>query len=127
MPAAPTISATLVSATQINITWNASTGATAYILESSVGGASYSNLISQTGLTFSNTGLTPNTTYQYKVLAVDATGAFLAEQRLDQHHHLSGGPPPDSARLFSNASAGVVLAWNQTTGATSYRITKSAR
>lgn len=72
-PAAPTnLSASAVSSSQIKLTWTASTdnvGATSYNV--------YRNgtkVASTTGTSYSDSGLTANTTYSYYVEALDAAG-----------------------------------------------------
>ena len=72
-PSTPTgLTATAVSTTQVNLSWAASTD--------NVGVAGYqifrdgTLLTTVTTTSYSNTGLTPNTTYQYRVGAVDAAG-----------------------------------------------------
>jgi len=66
------LTATAVSTSRIDITWDASTGAASYQLFRS---ADYSNWIpiaSPTTTSFSDTGLPADTTYLYEVVAVDA-------------------------------------------------------
>jgi fibronectin type 3 domain-containing protein len=78
-PSVPgSLAATRISSSQINVSWNASTGSpTGYKLYRGTtvgftpGG---SNLIaSPTGTTYSDTGLTANTTYYYKVASTNGT------------------------------------------------------
>lgn len=73
-PSVPSgLQATAISATQIDLTWNAST-------DPETGVANYrvfrdNVLIAQpTGTSFSDTGLTPETTYSYEVSAVNGDG-----------------------------------------------------
>ena len=66
------VSATVISGTQINVSWSASTdnvGVTGYQVfrNGTVVGA-------VTGLSYSDTGLTPSTTYSYTVSAFDGAG-----------------------------------------------------
>ena len=70
-PAAPTgLTATPYSQTQIVLSWTASTGATSYTLSRTGYGVIYTG-----GLTsFSNTGLTVNTSYSYTVTASNTGG-----------------------------------------------------
>jgi len=72
-PSTPTnLTATAVSTSQINLSWTASTdnvGVTGYKIFRN---GSY--LTSVTGTSYSNTGLSPVTTYSYKVSAYDAAG-----------------------------------------------------
>ena len=71
-PSVPTISATAVSGSQINLSWTAATD--------NIGVAGYrlyrgsTLLIDTTARTYSDTGLTQGTTYSYTVLAYDAAG-----------------------------------------------------
>ena len=76
-PPAPTnLTATVVSSNQINLTWSTSTGATSYnVKRATVSGGPYTTIA--TGVTatnYSNTGLTPSTTYYYVVSAVNSAG-----------------------------------------------------
>jgi len=70
-PAAPTgLSATAASASQINLSWSAVSGATSYtILRSTTSGGPYSSVGTSATTSFSNTGLSCNTTYYYVVTA----------------------------------------------------------
>jgi Fibronectin type III domain len=68
-PAAPGgLTATAVSSSQINLSWSSVSGATAYHVErSTTSGGPYSQVGSTSGTTFSDTGLSPSTTYYYVV------------------------------------------------------------
>ncbi|HEX4954240.1 MAG TPA: pre-peptidase C-terminal domain-containing protein [Thermoanaerobaculia bacterium] len=74
-PAAPTgFSASATSQTQINLSWTASSGATSYtILRSTASGGPYSSVGTSSTTSFSNTGLSCNTTYYYVVTASNGT------------------------------------------------------
>jgi chitodextrinase len=73
-PTVPTgLTATAVSSTQINLSWNASTDPDSAV----TGYWVYLNnvtLARTTGTSFQHTGLTPGTTYNYRVSAYDASG-----------------------------------------------------
>ena len=79
-PSAPTsLTATAASATQINLIWPAATdnvGVTAYRVErcQGAGCTAFTQIATTTGMTYSNTGLSPSTRYSYRVKAVDAAG-----------------------------------------------------
>jgi lysyl endopeptidase len=70
-PAAPTgLTAGTASASQINLSWTGSSGATSYtVLRSTTSGGPYSSVGTSATTSFSNTGLSCNTTYYYVVTA----------------------------------------------------------
>jgi fibronectin type 3 domain-containing protein len=76
VPSTPTgLSASSVSSSQINLSWNASSGATSYnVKRSAASGGPYTTIDSPTGTSYSNTGLSASTTYYYVVSAVNANG-----------------------------------------------------
>jgi fibronectin type 3 domain-containing protein len=76
-PTAPTnLTATAAFASQINLSWNASTGSVSlYLIERCTGtGCTFSQIATTPGTTYSNTGLAGGTTYNYRVRASDAAG-----------------------------------------------------
>lgn len=85
VPQPPTnLSAIAASSSQINLSWNAPSDdggspITGYkIRRSSDGGATWSTIVPNTGsttTTYSNTGLSPSTTYTYSVSAINSVGS----------------------------------------------------
>ena len=79
-PTVPTgLSASAVSASQINLAWTASTdnvGVTGYRVERCQGAAcsNFVQVATPTGPSFNNTGLAASTSYSYRVRAADAAG-----------------------------------------------------
>jgi chitodextrinase len=79
-PTTPTgFTATAFSASQINLSWTASTdnvGVTGYILQRCLGAGctAWITIATPTGTTYSDTGLSATTTYRYWVRATDAAG-----------------------------------------------------
>jgi fibronectin type 3 domain-containing protein len=76
-PGAPT--ATVISSTQINLSWAPSTdavGVTGYKIERCTGASctTFAQIATPTTTTYSDTGLTPSTSYSYRVSATDAAG-----------------------------------------------------
>ncbi|MDR2911175.1 MAG: fibronectin type III domain-containing protein [Bacteroidales bacterium] len=72
----PGITTTVVSSTQINLSWAAITDATGYRVERSPDGMSgWTEIYSGTAISYNNTtGLTANTEYYYRVQAFDGAG-----------------------------------------------------
>ncbi len=78
LPSSPTLSATLISPTQINLSWtDSNTGAsavTSYKIEYKIGSDQYRTLTNKaTTTTYSHTGLLANT-YSYRVSAINSAG-----------------------------------------------------
>jgi uncharacterized repeat protein (TIGR01451 family) len=77
-PTAPSnLTATPISQTQINLAWTASSdtvGVTGYKVERCQGStcSTFTEIATPTGTTYNNIGLTPGTTYRYRVRATDA-------------------------------------------------------
>jgi hypothetical protein len=91
VPATPTgLNAAAVSTSAINVSWNASPGATTYILERRQGASGNFSVVANglTATAFADSGLTPSTEYQYRVSASNAGGqasaasAAVSEQTL---------------------------------------------
>lgn len=79
-PTAPTnLAATVVSASQIDLSWTASTdavGVTGYSVERCQGSgcSSFSQIATPSGTSYQDTGLSAGTSYSYRVRAIDAAG-----------------------------------------------------
>ncbi len=118
-PPAPTgVTATAVSQTQINVSWTASAGATSYsIFRSTTSGGPYSLAGTSATTSFSDTGLTCNTTYYYVVTASNGTCASgNSAQASATTNACSGGG--NQVLTFSSSPAAAIPD-NNTTGVTS--------
>ncbi|MEO8657482.1 MAG: LamG-like jellyroll fold domain-containing protein, partial [Bryobacteraceae bacterium] len=79
-PSAPsTLTATVISGGQLNLSWSASTdnvGVAGYRLERCQGTACsvFTQVAAPAGTSYNDTGLSPNTSYSYRVRAADAAG-----------------------------------------------------
>ncbi len=102
-PSAPTgLSGTAITTTRIDLGWTASTdnvGVTGYRVERCQGTSctTFAQVGTPSGTTFSDTGLTANTSYRYRVRAVDAAGnlsaysAIVTIRTLAERHHATVG------------------------------------
>src|ERR1700693_1739681 len=75
-PAPPTgLSAGAINASQISLGWNASSGATSYKVQRSPDGSTgWAQVGSSNTTSFTDSGLSPSTTYFYRVLASNSVG-----------------------------------------------------
>ena len=133
-PTAPSnLTATAASASQINLAWTASTdhvGVTGYLVErcSGAGCSNFAQIGTPTSTSFSDTGLTANTSYSYRVRATDAAGNLSAYSNTATATTLQGTTPPTppSNLTATAASASQInLSWTASTdpvGVTSYLV-----
>ena len=121
-PAQPThVSATPINATEVDLTWDAMTGADSYTLTVSTNnGVSYSALASGLNTTsYQDVHATAGTSHLFKVVAVDATGSSSA----GTSNAALTVPAAQTDFAATAISAGEVdLSWTDVTGATSYTI-----
>ena len=74
-PPAPTGLTAAAGNGQVNLNWNASTGATSYhVKRSTTNGSGYAQVGAPTTTSFNDPGLTNNTTYYYVVTALNSAG-----------------------------------------------------
>jgi subtilisin-like proprotein convertase family protein len=115
-PPAPTgVTATAASASQINVAWTASAGATSYnILRSTTSGGPYTQVGTSATTSFPDTGLACNTTYYYVVQAVGSCASGSSAQA----SATTSACAANQVLGFSAAPA-VAIPDNNTTGVTS--------
>jgi Thiol-activated cytolysin/Fibronectin type III domain len=126
IPAAPTnFTATATSSNIINLNWTASTGATAYKLERKNGSAAFAQISTPNNTSFSDTGLSANTVYTYRLLASNADGEGSSVETSATTQVVSGGSAPATPTGFvatANSSSAVLLSWNAVSAATAYKL-----
>ena len=130
-PTTPTnLSASVVSSSQINLSWTASTdnvGVTGYRVYR--GGTQITTV---TGTSYSDTGLSPSTTYSYTIAAVDGAGN-ISSQSTSAQATTQAPPPPDTQAptaptnltATAQSSSQINLSWTASTdnvGVTGYRV-----
>jgi hypothetical protein len=75
------LTATVISTTQVNLSWtDKSTNETGFKVQRKTGSGAYADIatVNKDITTYSDNGLTPNTTYTYRVYAYNSTGASLS-------------------------------------------------
>ena len=135
-PTAPTgLSATVVSASQINLAWTASTdnvGVTGYRVERCLGGgcSNFVQVSTPPSTSFNDTGLAASTSYSYRVRAADAAGNLSGYSSI-QNATTQAGPDTQPPTVPSGLSASAVsasqvnLSWTASTdnvAVTGYRV-----
>lgn len=134
-PSAPTgLGATAASATQINLSWTASTdnvGVTAYRVERCQGAScsSYAQIASvTTGTTYSDTPLSPSTSYSYRVRAADAAGnlsGYSGTSTASTPADTTAPSAPTGLGASATSSSQINLSWTASTdnvGVTQYLV-----
>jgi fibronectin type 3 domain-containing protein len=133
-PAPPTptdLTATSVSSTRIDLAWTDVSGETSYRVERSPTGTSGWSAVATTGqnvATYSDTGLSPSTTYFYRVVASNSGGDSAPSAVASATTAAtSPSPPPTPTNLTATSvsSTRIDLAWTDVSGETSYRVERS--
>lgn len=135
-PSAPTsLTATTASATQINLSWTASTdnvGVTGYKVErcQGAGCSNFAQIATPTGTALNDTGLTTASSYSYRVRATDAAGNLSAYSAVASALTAAGldtTPPtaPTNLAATGASSSQINLTWTASTdnvGVTGYKV-----
>jgi len=121
LPSAPTsVTATANSANSIAVSWESVTGATGYyIYRSTTSNGTYSQVGTSATNSYTNTSLSANTTYYYKVAAYNSGGTG------NQSGYVSATTPPSaptSVKAVVNSESSITVSWSSVTGATGYYI-----
>ncbi|MEO7171441.1 fibronectin type III domain-containing protein, partial [Flavobacterium sp.] len=126
-PPAPGGLAATAGNAQVALTWNASSGATDYIVKrATVNGGPYSTITSVTGTSFTNTGLVNGTTYYYVVSALNGFGESANSSQTSATPVAPPAAPPTPGGLATTAgNAQVGLTWNASSGATTYNVKRA--
>jgi hypothetical protein len=112
------VQATATSGTAVTVTWTASTGGAGITYRVFRDGDQTGSDTSNT--TFSDTGLTPGTTYSYTVSAINTTGA--SQQSVADVVTTPNTPGTPTGLRGTAGVEGVALRWNSVGGATEYVI-----
>jgi titin len=123
----PTVTGTAAAApstTEIDLTWDESTGESSYQVERSTNGTTFTLLATVDADThaYANTGLVAGTTYYYRVRAVNAGGPSPAPAKTT----ITTRPPGTTASATTVSASQLRVAWTNVAGETGYRVERSA-
>lgn len=133
-PSAPTgLSITVVSDKQLNLSWTAATDdvkVTGYLVERCLGAGctTFAQVATPTSTTYNNTGLTPSSSYSYRVRAKDAANNLSAYSSVASASTLADTTAPSAPTTVSAttvSSSKITLTWSGATDdikVTGYRI-----
>lgn len=123
-PATPTgLQSTLVQANRVDLSWNASSGADSYTVRRSDSGGPFNQIGKPSGTTFSDLTVAPNNNYRYTVDACNIIGCSAPSAPLPVSTSAPATPTGLHQTLLQ--SNRVDLAWNASSGATSYTVRRS--
>jgi fibronectin type 3 domain-containing protein len=124
-PAAPTGLTATAGVQQVSLAWTASSGATSYnVKRGTASGGPYVQLATATTPSYVDSAVTGGTKYYYVVTAVNAGGESGYSNEASATATVAAPATPTGL----TATAGdkqVALAWNASTGATSYNVKRS--
>ncbi len=118
VPSAPT--ATVQSASQINLAWSAVSGASYYRLYNNS-----SEIYGDSNLTYNNTGLSANTSYSYTLRACvsnDINSCSAVSQAVNATTQFNIPPVPSAPTATVQSASQINLAWSAVSGANYYRL-----
>jgi fibronectin type 3 domain-containing protein len=125
-PSAPTGLTASAANAQVNLTWNASSGATAYYVKrSTTSGGPYAQIATPTATSYADNSVTNGTKSYYVVSAYNSYGQSANSAEVNA---TPMAPPPPAAPAGLEALAGntqVSLTWTASAGATSYHLKRS--
>jgi fibronectin type 3 domain-containing protein len=124
-PSAPTGFTASAANAQVNLAWNASSGATAYYVKrSTTSGGPYTQIATPTATSYADDSVTNGTKYYYVVSAYNSYGQSVNSAEVNATP-MAPAPyaPAGLAALAGNTQ--VSLTWTASTGATSYHVKRS--
>ena len=118
---------TATSSTSIKISWSGVSNAVGYnVYRSLSSGGTYTYLNKSTQTEYTNTGLSPSTTYYYKVSAYNAAGE--SAQSYSDYARTRAPIPntPTGVSASVSSSTSITVKWSSVSGATSYHVYRSS-
>ncbi|MDR2743440.1 MAG: fibronectin type III domain-containing protein, partial [Treponema sp.] len=117
------VTATQLSTTSIFVSWDSVSGASSYkVYRNDSADGEYTAVTSLTGTSYTDTGLSANTIYYYKVTAV--TGGAEGPKS-DYAVAATWAPAPSTITATQRSSSSILVLWDSVLGATSYKVYRS--
>ncbi len=116
------LTATPVSSSQINLSWNSVPGATSYTLEWSTDDQNWNALPGTTATSYSDTGLAAGTTYYFRI---QASNILVSSPWSAPASATTTPATPTDVRATTVSSSEIDLSWNSVPGATNYTVERS--
>ncbi|HEY7090473.1 MAG TPA: fibronectin type III domain-containing protein [Tepidisphaeraceae bacterium] len=125
IPPKPSLSGAVFSSTQINLSWSNVAGENGYKIERSPDGSDWTEIGTKATnvLTYSDTGLEINTSYQYRVRAYNAAGNSEYSAVATKKTLLSA---PMGLSASVDSASQIHLSWDNSDGETGYKIERLA-
>lgn len=120
-PAGPSLSATAVSSSQVNLSWNSVAGATGFHVYR-WNGASWTQIanLGSNATNYAASGLSKSTLYYFDVVAYNSAGSTASAVK--SATTLAGAPTAPTLTATAVSSSQVNLSWNMVAGANGYRV-----
>jgi hypothetical protein len=115
-PATPTGLTAIAGNVQVSLTWNASSGATSYLVKrATTSGGPYTTIATNSSASFLDTGLANGTTYYYVVAARNAAGDSANSSQVSATPQAPAAPNAPTALTATAGKNKITLRWTQST------------
>jgi fibronectin type 3 domain-containing protein len=127
VPSAPTGLKATAGNAQVALSWTASADATSYVLErGTANGGPYTQVATETAVSYTDAGLTNGTAYYYVVIAVnDAGKSTPSAQATATPDAMTTVPSAPTGLAATAGNAQVGLIWTASAGASSYHVKRA--
>ena len=125
-PSAPMGLVAAAGSAQVSLTWNPSSGATSYnVKRARTSGGPYTQVTNTSASNDTDAALTNGTTYYYVVSALNSAGESANSSEVSATPMATPPPATPTGLTATAGNAQVSLAWNASSGATSYNVKRA--